>query len=165
MLHRATFQIFSTDSNTMVKIFRHLPKSEAAVHSCLQPFAEKLLFTSIFFTKVAGLQPKKKLLQRCFPVSFPNISEHFFSETLGWWLFLLNIIHFLCCVDLISKILLSNLPMFWLSLNAFFLLWLVFFIFLFFYFFITSCFFSFFLSFFFFSFENRRSGLSVSKAH
>ena len=44
----------------MVKVVRYLPKSEAVVHMCLQSFAEKRLFMSIFFTKVAGLQPKKK---------------------------------------------------------------------------------------------------------
>ena len=43
----------------MVKVFGYLPKSEAAIHRCLQPFAEKHLFMSIFSTKVAGLQPKK----------------------------------------------------------------------------------------------------------
>ena len=52
--HKPTFQIFFTESN-----IRYLPKSEAAVHRCLQPFIEKRLFMSIFFTKVAGLQSKK----------------------------------------------------------------------------------------------------------
>ena len=65
----------------MVKVVRHLPKSEAAVHRCLQPFTEKRLFISIFFTKVTGLQPKKRLRQMSFPVSFPNISEHVWVVT------------------------------------------------------------------------------------
>ena len=43
----------------MVKVVRHLPKSEADVLMCLQPFTEKHLFTSISFTKVAGPLPKK----------------------------------------------------------------------------------------------------------
>ena len=41
----------------------------------------------------------------------------FLQKLLGWWMVLLNTIHFLCWVDLISKILLSTLAMFWLSLN------------------------------------------------
>ena len=43
----------------MVKVVKFLPKSEAAINRCLQLFAEKRLFMSIFFSKVAGLQPKK----------------------------------------------------------------------------------------------------------
>ena len=43
----------------MVKIIRYLPKSEVAVHRILQLFAEKHLFMSIFFNKVAGPQPRK----------------------------------------------------------------------------------------------------------
>ena len=43
----------------MVKVVKYLPKSEAAINRCLQLFAEKRLFMSIFFSKVAGLQPKK----------------------------------------------------------------------------------------------------------
>ena len=50
----------------MVKVVRYLPKSEAAVHRFLQPLIEKQLFVSIFFNKAAGLQPKKRLRQRCF---------------------------------------------------------------------------------------------------
>ena len=44
----------------MVKVAKYLHKSEAAVHRCLQPFIEKRLFTSILFTKVAGLHPKER---------------------------------------------------------------------------------------------------------
>ena len=49
------FQIFCTELNMMVKVVRYLPKSEAAVRMCLQPFTEKHLFLSNFLTKVAGL--------------------------------------------------------------------------------------------------------------
>ena len=77
--------------------------------SC-QPFAEKRLFLSTVFTKVACPQPKKRLRQRSFPVSSPNISEHcFLRNTLGWWLLLLNTIQFSYRVNLISKMLLSDL--------------------------------------------------------
>ena len=34
----------------------------------------------IFFTKVADRQPEKTVLQRCFPVKLPNISEPFFAK-------------------------------------------------------------------------------------
>ena len=64
----------------IVKVVRYLPKSEAAIHSCLQPFPEKCLFMSIFLIKVAGLQPKKRFRQRCFLVSLSKISEHFFAK-------------------------------------------------------------------------------------
>ena len=97
----------------MVKVVRYLTKLEPAVHRCLQPFTEKRLFMSILFIKVAGLQPKKRLHQRCFPVSLHNISEHLFCKTrLGGDWFCLNTIHFLCCVDLINKMLLSILAKF-----------------------------------------------------
>ena len=43
----------------MVKVFRYLPKSETAVHRCLQRFTEKRFFMSVFFNNVAGLQLKK----------------------------------------------------------------------------------------------------------
>ena len=65
----------------MVKVVKYLPKSETAVRKCLQLFTEKHLFISIFFAKVTGLQPKKRLHQRSFPVSLPNNSEHFFCKT------------------------------------------------------------------------------------
>ena len=96
MLHIPKFQIFSTESNT-----------ETVVYCSLQPFTEKRLFMSIFFNKVAGLQPKKGLHQRCFqPVCL------IFQNMFAWGLLLLNTIYFLCCIDLISKML-------WLSLNIF----------------------------------------------
>ena len=60
LLHRPKFQIFSTESNMMVKVVRYLPKSEADVHRCLQPSTEKRLFMTIVFTKIAGLQLKKE---------------------------------------------------------------------------------------------------------
>ena len=72
--------MFSTESNMMVKVVRYLPKSEAAVHGCLQPFTEKRLFMSIFFTKVAGIQPKKSLRQRCFPVSCKIFQNTLFAK-------------------------------------------------------------------------------------
>ena len=66
----------------MVKVVKYLPKSEAAVHQCLQPVTEKPLFISVFINEVVGLQlNKKKLRQRCFPVSLLNISEHFLCKT------------------------------------------------------------------------------------
>ena len=46
----------------MVQVFRYLPKSEAAVHMCLQPLTEKILFS--FFL-----------------LSLSNISEQFFRKT------------------------------------------------------------------------------------
>ena len=58
LFHRPKFQIFSTESNIMVKSVSYLHKSEAAVQRCLQPFTEKGLFISILFTKVAGLKKK-----------------------------------------------------------------------------------------------------------
>ena len=64
----------------MVSVARYLPKLEAGVHRCLQTFTEKRLFINIFFTKVAWLQPKKRLCQIRFPVSLPNILEGFFCE-------------------------------------------------------------------------------------
>ena len=106
LLHRPKFQIFSTESNMMVKVVWYLPKSEAEVHKCLQPFTEKRLFMSIPFTKFAGLLKKR------------SPPEMFSCEcAFGWWLLLLNTIQFLCCVDLIIKMLLSTLALFWLSLN------------------------------------------------
>ena len=48
----------------IVKVVKYLPKSDADVHRCLQPFAEKRLFISILFTKVAGLQPKENYSAR-----------------------------------------------------------------------------------------------------
>ena len=60
LIDRPKFQMFSTESNMMVRVVKYLPKSEAAVRRCLQPFTEKRFFVSIFFTKVAGLQPKEK---------------------------------------------------------------------------------------------------------
>ena len=101
----------------MVKVVRYLPKSEAVVHMCLQSFAEKRLFMSIFFTKVAGLQPKKKSARDVFLWVCLIFLNTFWRSTFGWWLLLLNTNHFLCYVDLISKMLLSSLAMFWLSLN------------------------------------------------
>ena len=96
LLHTPNFQVFSTVSNMMVKVARYLPKSETAFHRCLQQFTGKYLFKSIFFNKVGGLHPRKKLLHRCFPVSFAKYFRTLFlRNTFGWWLLLLNIISLL----------------------------------------------------------------------
>ena len=84
--HKPTFQIFFTESN-----IRYLPKSEAAVHRCLQPFIEKRLFTSTFLPKLQAYSLKK------------TPPEMFLWNIFGSWLLLLNTIHFLCFLDLISK--------------------------------------------------------------
>ena len=81
LLHRPKYQRFPTESNIMVKVVTYLPKSEAVVRRCSQLFTEKRFFISIFFSKVAGLQPEKRHRQRSFPVSLPNNSEHIFCET------------------------------------------------------------------------------------
>ena len=118
LFHRPKFQIFSTESNIMVKVVRYLPKSETAVYKCLLPFKQKRLFMSILFTKVAGLQPKEKNSTRDVFLWVCLIFQNaFLRNTFWWWLHLLNAIHFLCCVDLISKMLLSTLALFWLSIN------------------------------------------------
>ena len=63
----------------MVKVVRYLPKSEAAVRSCLQPFIEKHLFMSFFFTIVVGLQ---KTPPGMFSCEFAwNFRKPFFFET------------------------------------------------------------------------------------
>ena len=73
---------------------------------------------SIFFIKVAGLQHKKNTPPEMFSSEFAQyFRTRFLRKTFGWWLLLLNTIHFLCCTELISKMLLSTLAMFWLSLN------------------------------------------------
>ena len=91
--------------------------AKATVHRCLQPFTEQGLFMSIFFTKITGLQPKQRLRQDFFQWVCLILQNIFLQKLFGWWMVLLNTIHFLCWVDLISKILLSTLAMFWLSLN------------------------------------------------
>ena len=48
----------------MVKVVKYLPKSEAAVHQCLQPVTEKPLFMSVFINEVVGLQLNKKNSER-----------------------------------------------------------------------------------------------------
>ena len=57
----------------MVKAVRYLPKSEPAVHRCLQSFTATKM-------QAYSLKKKTKLRQRCIPVSVPNISEHFFAK-------------------------------------------------------------------------------------
>ena len=54
----------------MVKVVTYLPRSKAGVHRCLQSLTRKRFFMSIIFNNVAGLQPKKKLLDRFFLASF-----------------------------------------------------------------------------------------------
>ena len=53
-----------------------------------------------------------------FPVGLSNISEHFFVKH-AWVTTASAKYHFLCCIDLINKKLLSTFVMFWLSLNVF----------------------------------------------
>ena len=64
----------------MVKVVRYLPKSEAAVHWWLQPLTEKRLFRVSFLRQLQVYSLKKRLRRRCFPVSLPNITEHFFFD-------------------------------------------------------------------------------------
>ena len=99
-------------SNMMVNVARYLPKSEAAVHI-------KRLVYKCLFNKVAGLQLKKDFGRDIFSWVCLIFRTLFLQNMFGWWLLLLNTIHFLCCIDLISKMLLSTLVIFWLSLNIF----------------------------------------------
>ena len=84
LLHRPKFKIFSTESNMMVKVVRYLPKSEAAIHRCLQAFTEKRLFISIIFTiiftKVAGLKPKEKTSPAMFSCECLIFQNTFFAN-------------------------------------------------------------------------------------
>ena len=70
--------LIKSRTNRIVGILKS--DSEADVHRCLRSFTEKGLFMSIFLTKVADRKPKKRLHQRCFPVSLPNITELFFAK-------------------------------------------------------------------------------------
>ena len=104
------FQIFCTELNMMVKVVRYLPKSEAAVRMCLQPFTEKHLFLSNFLLK---LQALIKTPPGMFPCEFVwNFRKPFFVNTFRWWLLLLSTINLLCCVGLTNKMLLSTLAIF-----------------------------------------------------
>ena len=92
--------------------------SEADVHRCLQPFTEKDLFIS-FLLKSQTDSLKKESTRDVFQYSCLIFQHFFLRNTFGWWLLLLNTIHFLCCVDLISKMFLLTLALLWLSLNIF----------------------------------------------
>ena len=62
----------------MVKVVRYLPKSEAAVRMCLQPFTEKHLFLSNFLLKLQALinATRNVSLWVC-----PKFQKTFFCET------------------------------------------------------------------------------------
>ena len=77
-------------------------------------YRERLIM-SIFFTKVPDLQPKKDSSRDVFLWVCLIFQKTFF----GWWLLLIKTIHFLCCVDFISKTLISTFAIFWLFLNIF----------------------------------------------
>ena len=100
----------------MVKIIRYLPKSEVAVHRILQLFAEKHLFMSIFFNKVAGPSLENNSGRNVYLWVCVIFQSHFFANHV-WVVTASAKYHFLCCVDFISKMLFSTLVMFWLSLN------------------------------------------------
>ena len=96
---------------------RYLAKSKTTADRSLQALTEKRLFMSVFYNKVAGLQPKKKKpWQKCFSVSLSLISEHFFQNNI-WLVTASAKCHFLCCIDLNCKILLLTLILLWSSLN------------------------------------------------
>ena len=80
LLYRSKFQIFCRELNIMIKVVRYLPKSEAAIHKCLQSVTEKGLFMSISFTKVAVLQPEKRPHQRFFPVVYVIFQKSFLAK-------------------------------------------------------------------------------------
>ena len=79
----------------------------------------KRLVYECLFNKVAGLQLKKDSGRDIFSWVCLIFRTLNLQNIVGWWLLLLNTIHFLCCRDLISKMLLSTLVIFWLSLNIF----------------------------------------------
>ena len=77
----------------MVKTSKYWTKSEAVIHRCsvkkqfwrvLNISQKKLLYMSLFWNKVAGLQPqtsfKKRLLYGCFPVKFAKYYRPLFFE-------------------------------------------------------------------------------------
>ena len=85
------------------------------VYSRLQKKAYS--WVSFFFTTVADLLPKNVSIRDAFQWVCLIIPNSFLQNPFGWWLLLLNTIHFLFCVDFISKMLLSTLARFWLSFN------------------------------------------------
>ena len=78
----------------------------------------KSLFIS-FLLKLQTDSLKKDSTRDIFWWNCLLFQNSFLRSAFGWWLLLLNTIHFLCCVDLISKMLRSTLAIFWLSLNIF----------------------------------------------
>ena len=109
LLHRPKLQVFCSESNMVVKDVRYLSKSEAAVHKCLQPFTEKGLFKIIF---LLNLQACSLFQWVCLIFQNSFLAKHVWVLAAS-----AKYTHFLCCIDLISKMLLSTLAMFWLSLN------------------------------------------------
>ena len=89
-----------------------------------QPFTGNYnAYRKVLIYEVAGLQPKKDTGIDVFLwVSLQPLwyfRTLFLQNMFGWPLLLLNTIHYLCYIDLISKMLPPTLVMFWLSLNIF----------------------------------------------
>ena len=117
MLHRPKFQIFSTQSNIMVKVVRYLPKQKQPFTGAYSRLQNKAYSWVSFLPKLQAYNLKKDSVRDFFQWVCLILQNIFLQKLFGWWMVLLNTIHFLCWVDLISKILLSTLAMFWLSLN------------------------------------------------
>ena len=72
----------------MDKVVKCFPESEATVHgfsmkSCsdeLDTIYRKTPIRGLFFNKILRLQPKEKILHRCFPVSFAKHFRTFFLQ-------------------------------------------------------------------------------------
>ena len=77
-LFRRPLYLIQSRTNRIVDILKLDLETDA--HRCLQPFKEKGLLMRISFNKVADRKPEKRLHQRCFPVSLPNITELYFAK-------------------------------------------------------------------------------------
>ena len=81
LLNTPKFQIFFAKSNTMVKDVRYWPKSEAAVHRCLQPFTGINAYSWVSLSvKLQAYSLKKGFCIVVFLWVLPNISEYFFLQ-------------------------------------------------------------------------------------
>ena len=105
-----------------------------AVLKSFKNFTDKNLCKSLFLNKVADVRPgilfRKRLLQRCFPVSFTKYSRAPFLQITSGWLLLQNILllvtstsatkcyHWPCFFRFTLNIFRANTSFFWKSWTA-----------------------------------------------
>ena len=96
LLHRPKFQIFSIESNIMVKVVRYLPKQKQPTTGAYSRLQKTAYSWVSFLPKLQAYILNKDSVRDFFQWVCLILQNIFLQNLFGWWMVLLNTIYFLC---------------------------------------------------------------------